>query len=167
MSLPSPRPIQPRSLLCHAEALVPRLPPGQLEYCLQGGAGGFLRIAGLLESLSPLADAEAHRLEDSTPDVVINDHDALDEIGRVHRLYAVLSRVNEAIIRVRSRQELLAAACRIAVEDGGFALAWIGFVVPETQLIRVHAKYGRDDGYLDNIEISLRDDVPEGRGPRA
>jgi signal transduction histidine kinase len=83
----------------------------------------------------------------------------------VHRLYAVLSRVNEAIVQVRSRQDLLEAACRIAVEDGGFALAWIGFVVPETQAIRVHAKYGSDEGYLDNIEISLRDDVPEGQGP--
>ncbi len=112
-----------------------------------------------------LATAEAHRLEGSTSDTVTNDRDVLDEIGRVHRLYAVLSRVNEAIIRVRSQQDLLEAACRIAVEDGGFALAWIGFVVPQTQHIRVHAKYGCDDGYLDDIEISLRDDVPEGRGP--
>ena len=115
--------------------------------------------------MAALAAAEAHRLEGSTSDTVTNDRDVLDEIGRVHRLYAVLSRVNEAIIRVRSQQDLLEAACRIAVEDGGFALAWIGFVVPETQRIRVHAKYGRDDGYLDDIEISLRDDVPEGRGP--
>jgi signal transduction histidine kinase len=59
----------------------------------------------------------------------------------------------------------LESACRIAVEDGGFVLAWIGFVVPETQRIRVYAKYGRDDGYLDSVEISLRDDVPEGQGP--
>jgi signal transduction histidine kinase len=100
-----------------------------------------------------------------TANTITNGRDAFDEIGRVHRLYAVLSRVNEAIVRVRSRQELLEAACRIAVEDGGFALAWIGFVVPETQRIRVHAKYGSDEGYLDNVEISLRDDVPEGQGP--
>ena len=57
------------------------------------------------------------------------------------------------------------AACKIAVEDGGFALAWIGFVEPETQRIRVSARYGRDEGYLDAVKISLRDDVPEGRGP--
>lgn len=83
----------------------------------------------------------------------------------MHRLFAVLNRVNEAIVQVRSQQDLLEAACRIAVEEGGFALAWIGFVVPQTQRIRVHAKYGCDEGYLDNIEISLRDDVPEGQGP--
>jgi signal transduction histidine kinase len=143
---------------------VSRLPPGQLEYCSHGA----VRLLGTgrvcLSAWHRSLTAEAHRLGDSTPDTAINAHDAL-EIGRVHRLYAVLSRVNEAIIRVRSRQDLLEAACRIAVEDGGFALAWIGFVVPETQRIRVHAKYGRDDGYLDDIEISLRDDVPEGQGP--
>ena len=114
---------------------------------------------------APLAAAVANRLEDSTPDTVTPDRDVPDEIGRVHRLYTVLSRVNEAIVQVRSQQDLLEAACRIAVEDGGFVLAWIGFVVPHTQSIRVHAKYGCDDGYLDDIEISLRDDVPEGRGP--
>ena len=115
--------------------------------------------------LAPLAAAEAHRLEGLTSSTVTNGRDALGEIGRVHRLYAVLSRVNEAVLRVRSQQDLLEAACRIAVEDGGFALAWIGFVVPQTQRIRVHAKYGCDDGYLDDIEISFRDDVPEGQGP--
>ena len=89
----------------------------------------------------------------------------LDDISRVNRLYAVLGKVNEAIIRIRAEQDLFAAACRIAVEDGGFALAWIGFVEPQTQRIRVSARYGRDEGYLDAVKISLRDDVPEGRGP--
>jgi GAF domain-containing protein len=89
----------------------------------------------------------------------------LDDISRVNRLYAVLGKVNEAIIRLRAEQELFTAACRIAVEDGGFALAWIGFVEPQTQRIQVSAKYGRDEGYLEAVKISLRDDVPEGRGP--
>ena len=89
----------------------------------------------------------------------------LSDLSRVNRLYAVLGRVNEAIIRIRAEQELFEEACRIAVEDGGFALAWIGFVEPETQRIRVSARYGRDEGYLDAVRISLRDDVPEGRGP--
>ncbi len=90
---------------------------------------------------------------------------ALDDISRVNRLYAVLGKVNEAIIRIRAEQDLYEEACKIAVEDGGFALAWIGFVEPETQRIRVSAKYGRAEGYLDAVNISLRDDVPEGRGP--
>lgn len=89
----------------------------------------------------------------------------LSDLSRVNRLYAVLGKVNEAIIRIRAEQNLFEEACRIAVEDGGFALAWIGFVEPETQRIRVSARYGRDEDYLDAVKISLRDDVPEGRGP--
>jgi GAF domain-containing protein len=95
----------------------------------------------------------------------VDTTEGLTDLSRVNRLYAVLGRVNEAIIRIRAEQELFAEACRIAVEDGGFALAWIGFVEPETQRIRVSARYGRDEGYLDAVKISLRDDVPEGRGP--
>jgi serine phosphatase RsbU (regulator of sigma subunit) len=87
------------------------------------------------------------------------------ETGRVNRLYAVLSKVNEAIVRIREPQELFEEACKIAVEDGHFILAWIGFVEPNSQLIRWAATYGRDDGYLDTVKISLGEDLPEGRGP--
>ena len=90
---------------------------------------------------------------------------ACDDFGRVNRLYAVLSRVNEAIIRIREPRELYDAACRIAVEDGGFLLAWIGFVAPGSKEIRPVAVYGRDDGYLDTVRLSLDESVPEGRGP--
>jgi hypothetical protein len=90
---------------------------------------------------------------------------ALDDFGRVNRLYAVLSRVNEAIIRIREPQELYDAACRIAVEDGGFLLAWIGFVAPGSREIRPVAKCGRDGGYLDAVRLSLDENVAEGRGP--
>lgn len=47
-------------------------------------------------------------------------------IRRLNRVYAMLSDVNQTIVRVRERQPLFEAACRIAVERGGFTLAWIG-----------------------------------------
>ena len=96
---------------------------------------------------------------------VEHERETVDEIGRVNRLYAVLSKVNEAIVRIREPQELYEAACRIAVEDGHFLLAWIGFVEVDTQRIRPAAKYGRDDGYLDGASLSLNANEPEGRGP--
>jgi len=88
-----------------------------------------------------------------------------DELGRVNRLYAVLSKVNEAIVRVHEPQELFEVACKIAVEDGQFMLAWIGFVDPDTKYIKWVAKYGHDDGYLDTVRASVDEAVPEGRGP--
>jgi GAF domain-containing protein len=91
--------------------------------------------------------------------------DGLDGSVEVNRLYAVLSKVNEAMVRIRQPQALYEAACRIAVEDGGFLLAWIGFVEPGSDYILPLAKSGRDDGYLDSVRVSLSADVPEGRGP--
>ena len=44
-------------------------------------------------------------------------------IARLNRVYAVLSGINSAIVRVRDRNELFGEACRIAVSEGGFLVA--------------------------------------------
>lgn len=49
-----------------------------------------------------------------------------ERIDRLMRVQTVLSEINAAIVRVRDRGNLLRAACRIAVDHGGFSLAWIG-----------------------------------------
>src|SRR5882762_9377367 len=54
-------------------------------------------------------------------------------IEHLNRVYAVLSGINTLIVRVSDRQELFAGACRIAVEQGKFAMAWIGTFDPATQ----------------------------------
>ena len=50
------------------------------------------------------------------------------EIRRANRLYEVLSQVNQAIVRIRSRDELLSTVCRLVVERGAIDLAWIGWL---------------------------------------
>ena len=52
--------------------------------------------------------------------------DAEKRIHRLNRVHSVLSNIDAALVRIRSRQELFDEACRIAVEDGGFGVAWIG-----------------------------------------
>jgi len=47
---------------------------------------------------------------------------------QLSRIHAVLSEINSLIVRTRDRRELLDAACRIAVEQGTFAAAWIGLM---------------------------------------
>lgn len=85
------------------------------------------------------------------------------KIARLNRLYSVLSRINEAIIRIRDIDKLYEEACRIAVEDGGFLLAWFGRLDPETSAIKAIASWG-DRSYLDEIRITVLDNN-EGRGP--
>jgi len=50
------------------------------------------------------------------------------ERERLERLYAVLSRVNEAIVRTHDEQALYLEVCRAVVEEGRFPLAWIGLM---------------------------------------
>jgi len=45
------------------------------------------------------------------------------KITRLNRVYAVLSGINTAIVRIRERNELFREVCRIAVSEGGFSLA--------------------------------------------
>jgi len=80
------------------------------------------------------------------------------------RLYRILSQVNEAIIRDRDQQSLFEQVCRIVVEEGLFAMAWVGLCDPLSQTVRVAAKYGYDEGYLDTIRIRVLDG-PESQGP--
>ncbi|NRT55720.1 PAS domain S-box protein [Sphaerotilus uruguayifluvii] len=85
--------------------------------------------------------------------------------ARIHRLnqaYAVLSGVNEAIVRLRDPDRLHAEVCRIVVEIGGFRMAWIGQVEDDAIVPLVHA--GHADGYLDRLRLPLHDERP---GPTA
>ncbi|MEO8157957.1 MAG: EAL domain-containing protein [Betaproteobacteria bacterium] len=57
---------------------------------------------------------------------VTSRKEAEERIKRLNRVYAVLSGINAAIVRIRDRGELFKEACRIIVEDGRFTLGWIG-----------------------------------------
>jgi len=71
-----------------------------------------------------------------------------DRIKRLSRIHAVTSSINATIVRVRDRDELFREACRIAVEEGGFSLAWVGVANVSAHASPV-ARFGTDDGFLD------------------
>jgi PAS domain S-box-containing protein len=87
-------------------------------------------------------------------------------VRQLGRLYAVSSSVNEAISRIREPERLYELACRIAVEQGLMRLAWIGMHDAVADRLVPVARFGADDGYLDRIALSLRDERT-GRGPAA
>ncbi|MCX6637306.1 MAG: PAS domain S-box protein, partial [Acidobacteria bacterium] len=61
------------------------------------------------------------------------------EIVRLNHLYSVLSQIDQAIVRARSREEIFQSVCRIAVEFGHFRLAWIGSVDPASGAVATMA----------------------------
>ncbi|MES2440679.1 MAG: PAS domain S-box protein [Verrucomicrobiota bacterium] len=88
-----------------------------------------------------------------------------EKVRRLNRLYAFSSSVNEAIVRIRDTQELYEQACRIAVEKGGLVMAWVGLVGEDGDVIRPVARWGRDDGYLDSMQVRATPYHPQGQGP--
>jgi PAS domain S-box-containing protein len=88
-----------------------------------------------------------------------------ENISRLNRLYSVLSKVNEAIVRIHDPKRLYERVCRIAVEDGQFKMGWIGLSDTDTLTVRPAASYGDSGGYLDGINISAAAGAAEGRGP--
>jgi len=85
------------------------------------------------------------------------------ELGTLNRLYDILSQIGQASLKAGSRDELLQALCNIAIDRGGFLLAWVGWVKPETLEVEPIAKAGAL-AYLEGIKV-YADDRPEGRGP--
>ena len=86
------------------------------------------------------------------------------ELERMNRLYNALSQINQSIVHVRERQLLFERVCEIAVELGGFRLAFIGWIEPQTMQVIPVASYGPHTDYLETATI-YADQRPEGTGP--
>jgi PAS domain S-box-containing protein len=82
-------------------------------------------------------------------------------IARLTKLYAVLSQVNEAIVRIHEEGRLYGEVCRIVAEQGGFPLVWIGQVQGK-QIVR-EASCGPAAAYLKEIRVETEGEL--GSGP--
>lgn len=87
-------------------------------------------------------------------------------LGRSHRALQMFSSCNEMLIRASDESALLADACRIAVEIGGYRMAWVGYALDdERRQVVPMAHAGEEHGYLSEIEMSWSGDHPSGHGP--
>src|SRR5271157_1744501 len=82
-------------------------------------------------------------------------------IVRLTQLYAVLSRVNETIVRTRDAGSLFSEVCRIVAEEGKFPLVWIG-EVKEREVVPA-AWCGHAADYLKGIKVEVQGEL--GKGP--
>ncbi|HUK04742.1 MAG TPA: EAL domain-containing protein [Burkholderiales bacterium] len=92
------------------------------------------------------------------------------KIARLNRLYAVLSGINSTIVRIQDGAELYEEACRILVQSGQLALAYICVIDPVDQRLKLVASAGSGAAaFLAGVQgrMSLRDDEPAGYGPPA
>jgi signal transduction histidine kinase/CheY-like chemotaxis protein len=86
------------------------------------------------------------------------------QILKLNRIYAVLSNINQTIVRIHEPLNLFEKACQIAVEYGKFRMSWIGLINWQTNKIDVVASNGISGDYLKKININLNDEL-QSNGP--
>ena len=83
----------------------------------------------------------------------ITERKAADaRIAYLNRVYAMLSGINTLIVRVHDRDELFKEACRIAVEEGGFRMAWMGIVDRSVMKIVPVTSVGVDEEIMTTLK---------------
>ena len=101
--------------------------------------------------------------------IVTDIHDlkvAQLEILRTNRALKMLSSCSRARVRAESELQLLNEVCRIAVENGGYRMAWVGYAQDdELKSITPMAHAGVEKGFLSEIRVSWHEGESAGQGP--
>ena len=77
---------------------------------------------------------------------------AEDGLKSLNRLYAMATGISASMVRVRDRTDLFNRACRTAVEQGEFEMAWIAVVEPNENRIVPVAWAGHDEPVMSTIK---------------
>lgn len=101
---------------------------------------------------------ELHNVNLRLQEELIERKQAEAQVRKLNRIYAVLSNINQAIVRIRNTKDIFDEACRIAVEYGKFPMVWIGIVNSKTNKVDVVASSGVRLTYLENLNIDLTDE---------
>jgi diguanylate cyclase (GGDEF)-like protein len=89
---------------------------------------------------------------------------ALKDQDDLHRMYIALSATNEAIMRSRTREELLELVCSAAVLGGKFTSTTIALAEPGEEFLRIAASKGVNAERVRSTRFAISASRPEGRG---
>ncbi|MDA8109887.1 MAG: EAL domain-containing protein [Betaproteobacteria bacterium] len=129
------------------------------------------RLRAVIDAAGRLAGGDLGARTDLVPN--------RDELGRLagafdgmakslelrDRAFKTLSAGNRAVLRATDEGDLLESMCRVAIEIGGYRMAWVGYLQhDEARTVRPVAHAGADEGFLRSITVTWGDD-PFGQGP--
>ncbi len=133
-----------------------------VEYNVRRGAE-WRRVRQIIEPLEQGAGAGGLRTISTFQDVTAERHKE-EHIKRLNRVYAVLSEINSLIVRVTDRDDLFGQACRIAVETGRLAKAWIGMLGEGFDPVKIVAWAGTDDAFFEDLQLRLAANASKNEG---
>lgn len=85
-------------------------------------------------------------------------------VGRALRASSLLRVQRRDFMGLDDEEEVYRAACRFAVEVGGFRFAWIGLPDLERDRVRPHVWFGEGESYLHELHVTMSSG-PEAYGP--
>ncbi|MGF1678385.1 MAG: PAS domain S-box protein [Candidatus Methylacidiphilales bacterium] len=115
--------------------------------------GGF-HYAGLGVDITSQLETEAALRENE------------ERLNRLNRLYSVLSRINEIMVRNESSENLCQSVCRIIRQKAKIDLAWIARQPRDSENVSCIASYGPHKEYADAVDIRTTE-PQESSGPAA
>lgn len=87
------------------------------------------------------------------------------ELQRTNRALRTLSAGNRTLVRAVDEPSLLQKMCSVAVELGGYRMAWVGLAEHDAEkTVRPVAQAGTDKTFLDTLHITW-DETEPGNGP--
>ena len=89
-------------------------------------------------------------------------------LKQAHRALQMLSRCNHLVVHAAREPELIDEICRIAVDVGGYRMAWVGYAEHDAaQSISIGAQAGNpaDVACLRHLTLGWSDHADSGRGP--
>ena len=113
------------------------------------------------------AEGKIIRLQGAFQDITARKLAEL-ELAHANRALRLISLCNAAIVHATDEKQLLTDICRLAVETGGYQMAWVGYAQnDEGRTIAPMAHAGEERGYLSQIKLSWLEYEPSGGGPAA
>ena len=126
-----------------------------IEYRLWRKDGTWVHVRQVMEPIPGKPDAHGQfRWFNTLQDITELVH-AQYGMRRLNRVYAVLSGINSAIARIRERQQLFEEACRIAIEEGEFVMAWIGLVNHKASIVEPVVTAGNVGTFFENAPMAI------------
>jgi diguanylate cyclase (GGDEF)-like protein/PAS domain S-box-containing protein len=140
----------------------------EMEYRLARSDGTWIQVSQTMEPLEPHEDHPGELRWFNTLQDVTEQKQAEAKIRGLNRVYSLLSGINALIVRAGSREELFQESCRLAIDAGKFALAWIAVRDPGAERLRVVAWRGAGAGYVERMPMGIDPSAPDyGLGGRA
>lgn len=112
-----------------------------------------------------IENGQAVRLVGAFQDISAQKHDQI-KLTWVNRALQLLRHCNQSLLHVRDERALIQEICKLIVEEGGYAFAWVGAVDQKNNTrIQPLGTHGNGEIYLAENSLSWQADTPIGNGP--